>query len=66
MAGTVDGEEYIRVKDGYLEIRVKLGAGQMSASGKSRVLASSRGNVVAEGKVNDEPVMVGFNAYVKA
>ena len=35
--------EYIRVANGYLEIRQKLGSGMTSASGKSKVFVSSGG-----------------------
>lgn len=38
-----NGAEYIRIEGGYLEIRQKLGAGQISASGKSKVLVSTGG-----------------------
>lgn len=35
--------EYLKVENGYLEIRQKLGAGTISASGKSKVFVSSGG-----------------------
>lgn len=59
-------DEYIMVANGYLEIRIKLGAGVPSASGKSLVVASTRGNVNAEGLHNGKPVVVGLNAYQKS
>ena len=65
MAQVQNDQEYTRVKDGYLEIRAKLGPGARSASGKTLVLASSRGNVDAEGQHDGKTVKVGFNAYVK-
>ena len=37
------GAEYIRIAGGFLEIRQKLGAGQISTSGKSKVLVSTGG-----------------------
>ena len=37
--------------------------GEISASGKSRVHASTRGNQVTECKVNGKPLVIGLNAY---
>ncbi len=67
MAGKNGAEEYIRITaEGFLEIRARLGKGVPSATGRTLVLASSRGNVEAEGKAADgKTVKVGFNAYVK-
>ncbi len=59
------GGEYIRVKDGYLEIRQKLGEGKLSSSGKSTVLASTNGNKPADGLHKGKTVIVGLNAYTK-
>ena len=59
-----DGE-YIRIKDGFLEIRAKLGPGEPSSTRKTMVVASSRGNKEADGQHNGKMVMVGFNAYQK-
>ena len=59
------GAEYIRIKEGYLEIRAKLGPGVRSATGKTLVVASSRGNVEAEGAIDGKVIKVGFNAYTK-
>ena len=49
-----DNTEYMRVQDGYLEIRLKLGPGTPSSTDKSLVVASTGGFVaVADGlKVN--------------
>ena len=41
-----DNTEYMRVQDGYLEIRVKLGPGTPSSTGKSLVVASTGGFVL--------------------
>ncbi len=68
MAGKNGGngaEEYIRVKDGFLEIRARLGKGVPSSTGKTLVVASSRGNVEAEDTVDGKTIKVGFNAYTK-
>lgn len=58
-------QEYARVKDGYLELRVKLGEGTRSMSGKTLVVASSRGNQPIEGTHNGAQVILGYNAYIK-
>jgi len=36
-----------------------------SASGKTLVVASTRGNTVSDAEVNGKPVVIGFNAYIK-
>jgi hypothetical protein len=41
--------EYIRVAGGFLEIRQKVGAGKVSASGKSTVVVSTAGFKPIEG-----------------
>jgi hypothetical protein len=64
MAGQ-NGQEYIRIKDGFLEIRARVGKGVPSSTGRTLVIASSRGNVDAEGQHDGKAVKVGFNAYVK-
>lgn len=59
--GKVNGEEFMRVKDGYLEIRQKLGpAGKLSSSGKSKVHFSTNGNVDVDG------YKLGVNLYKSA
>lgn len=37
----------------------------LSATGKTLVVASSRGNVQTEAQVNGQPVVVGVNAYIR-
>ena len=53
-------EEYIRVVNGYLELRQKLGKGEVSGSGKSLVMFSTRGNMPVEGS---DGYMIGVNLY---
>jgi len=36
-----------------------------SASGKTLVVASTRGNTVSDAEVNGKLVVIGFNAYIK-
>jgi len=57
---TVSTEEYIRVKDGYLELRQKLSKGEQSGSGKSIVFFTTRGNIDVEGS---EGYRIGVNLY---
>lgn len=45
----MNNEDYIRVADGYLEVRKKLGPGRPSASGKTLVVFTTGGFVDAEG-----------------
>ena len=53
-------EEYIRVVDGYLELRQKLGKGEVSGSGKSTTFFTTRGNVDVEG---NDGYRIGVNLY---
>lgn len=48
-----------------LVIRAPIGSLERSASGKTLVVASSRGNHATTAVVNGVPVTVGFNAYIK-
>jgi len=50
--------EYIRVADGYLEIRQKIGAGVVSKTGKSNVVVSTGGFT----EVEDSNVRVNLTA----
>lgn len=40
-------------------------AAKVSASGKSRIVASTNGNQVTEVSVDGKNVVVGLNAYIK-
>ena len=37
-----------------------------SASGKTLVIATTHGNVPSDVQINDKPVIVGVNAYIRA
>lgn len=37
-----------------------------SASGKTLVVATTHGNVPSEIQVNEKPVIIGVNAYIRA
>lgn len=54
--------EHIRVKDGYLEIRQKVGKGTLSSSGKSLVVVSTGGFKPIDGS----EVRVNLTAIKKA
>ena len=49
-----------------LTIVVDLDEPRRSASGKTLVVASSRGNTVTDATVQGRPVTVGVNAYIRA
>lgn len=48
-----------------LIITADLGDPTPSASGKTLVVASSRGNITTEATVNGKPITIGLNAYIK-
>jgi len=54
--------EYIRVKDGYLEIRQQIGKGTVSSSGKSLVVVSTGGFKPIDGS----EIRVNLTAIKKA
>jgi len=55
----------VEVKGKSLIITLPLQKATPSASGKTLVVASTRGNVVTDAKVDGKPVIVGVNAYIK-
>jgi hypothetical protein len=55
----------VSIKDGKLIIEIPLNnPPSPSASGKTLVVASSRGNVQTNAIVDGKPVTVGVNAYI--
>lgn len=48
-----------------MTIEVDLQTPAPSASGKTLVVASSRGNIQTEAKIDGKPVTIGFNAYIR-
>jgi len=54
----------VTIEDGMLVIRTPLGKPTASASGKTLVVASSRGNQETDAQVEGKNVVVGFNAYI--
>ena len=55
----------VEIKDNKLCIEIDLEEPKPSASGKTLVLASTRGNVVTNAEVDGRPVIIGLNAYIK-
>jgi len=54
----------IDAKTNELVIRMPMGTPTPSASGKTLVVASSRGNVQTSLLIDGKPVTVGLNAYI--
>jgi hypothetical protein len=55
----------VEIKGNELIITVEMQTPTPSASGKTLVVASSRGNQVTTAMVDGKPVVVGLNAYIK-
>jgi hypothetical protein len=54
------------IKNGILTITIPVGQPTPSASGKTLVVASSRGNFASTALVDGKAVIIGLNAYIKA
>ena len=55
----------VEVKGNKLCIEIDLEKPTPSASGKTLVVASSRGNATTTAKVDGKPIIIGLNAYIK-
>jgi hypothetical protein len=55
----------VAIKEGKLHIEIDLEKPTPSSSGKTLVVASTRGNVVTTAMVDGKPVTIGLNAYIK-
>lgn len=55
----------VEVKNNRLYIEIDLEKPTPSASGKTLVVASTRGNSVTTAEVDGKPVTIGLNAYIK-
>jgi hypothetical protein len=55
----------VEIKDNKLFIEIDLEEPKPSASGKTLVVASTRGNAVTTAEIGGKPVIVGLNAYIK-
>ena len=56
----------VEQKENKLYIEIDLEKPTRSTSGKTLVVASTRGNVVTDVMVEGKPVTIGINAYTKA
>lgn len=54
----------VTVENNELVIRVPLGIPQPSASGKTLVVASSRGNLKTTAMIQGKAIVIGLNAYI--
>jgi hypothetical protein len=55
----------VEIRDNKLCIEIDLEEPKPSSSGKTLVVASTRGNVVTDVQVDGKPVTIGLNAYIK-
>lgn len=55
----------VKIRDNKLCIEIDLEEPKPSSSGKTLVVASTRGNVVTTAEVNGKPITIGLNAYIK-
>lgn len=56
----------VAIRGTRLCIEIDLEKPTRSASGKTLVVASTRGNAVTNVEVEGKPVTIGLNAYIKA
>ena len=55
----------VEIKDNNMVITIPMGTPTPSASGKTLVVASTRGNVITDAMIDGKPVVVGVNAYIR-
>jgi hypothetical protein len=55
----------VEIKDNKLFIEIDLDKPTPSSSGKTLVVASTRGNKVTTAQIDGKPVIIGLNAYIK-
>jgi hypothetical protein len=53
-----------RIENGKLIVEIELQQPTPSTSGKTLVVASTRGNVKTDAIIDGKPVTVGINAYI--
>jgi hypothetical protein len=56
----------VEQKGNKLYIEIDLEKPAPSSSGKTLVVASTRGNIVTDVMIDGKPVTIGINAYIKA
>lgn len=55
----------VELKGNDMVITIPMGTPTPSASGKTLVVASTRGNVITDAMIDGKPVIVGVNAYIR-
>ncbi len=55
----------VEIREGKLCVEIDMQKPEPSASGKTLVVASTKGNVVTTVLVDGKPVTIGLNAYIK-
>ncbi|NTU68967.1 MAG: hypothetical protein HGB02_08820 [Chlorobiaceae bacterium] len=55
----------VEIRDNKLCIEIDMQKPEPSSSGKTLVVASTKGNVVTSVEVDGKPVTIGLNAYIK-
>ena len=55
----------VEIKNNKLYIEIDLEKPTPSASGKTLVVASTRGNAITDVLVDGKPVTIGLNAYIR-
>jgi hypothetical protein len=55
----------VEIRDNKLFIEIDLEQPTPSSSGKTLVVASTRGNAVTTAEYDGKPIIVGLNAYIK-
>jgi len=54
----------VKIEGNELVIRIPLQRPQPSASGKTLVVASTRGNMKTDAMIDGKPITIGLNAYI--
>lgn len=55
----------VQIRDNKLCIEIDLEKPTPSSSGKTLMVASTRGNAVTDAVIDGKPVIIGLNAYIK-
>lgn len=55
----------VELKGNDMVITIPMGTPTPSASGKTLVVASTRGNVITDAMIDGKPVVIGVNAYIR-
>lgn len=56
----------VTIENGKLVIKIDMQHPTLSQSGKTKVVASTHGNILTGVTVEGKPVTIGLNAYIKA